>query len=1332
MRRCTLFLLLIISSLQVFSQEKFNFRSLDVRDGISDNFINGILRDEYGLMWFATINGLNRYDGYNFKLYTTTEQGEVDNDILSVNEDGAGNIWIKTTNKYFLYDRKKDRLSKDISSVLQLLKVQGDIKLLFIDADKNLWCIIKNTLYYYNYKEKSKLSFHLHLSDTVKWVECRQKQAYLLLSSGKLCKVNFETNSISEESSLSISSYASHKMYIDHSLNLWFYTPHSPEDALRCYYPRTKTWKNFAEENILFSDFVTAVLDDGKGNIWIGTDDAGIIIYNQEKKEFKQMKYEKNNLFSVSSNHIKCFYKDVQNVMWVGTSKRGVTFSYLDNIVFDRKELPGQDDISCILEDRFEQLWFGSDGEGITRVDKSNKNTHYNEKQGNLFSNLVVCSLLDSKNRIWFGTYGGGVWYYEKESFSKLNYIVEEGVENPLLYIRRIEEDISGNIWIGTVSHGLFCYDKNSSFTHYTTKNIGLPNNSITDLYCQNERELYIGTTTGLCVMDTYLRQLSPVVTETDSSLFADPLINCLYIDSRGLLWIGGQKGLSVLNIKEKSNTPIVIEDGLSSQYIRAITEDNNNNIWITTDQGISNIVVVKDPKYPTPVFRCYHYYEEDGLGDITFNNHSILKNNKGEILMGGMGGYVKAVPNKTFYSNTYIPKILFTDFTLIHEAAETNQSESIRHPYKDKNIQLLDKLTLSYSENSFILEISAMDYRFSQKALFSYRLEDSEEWIKLTGNKIYFQKLAPGEYTLQVKADYGFNNWNNTPATMTIVIKPPFWLSLPAYLIYFIFICGLLFMSIIRIKKKAKTAMHMQKLELEVVKQREMDEAKMRFLTNISHDLRTPLSLIILPLEKLLEDEFITNSKKELELIHRNAQLLLRQVNQLLDFKKLESGTNELNLTYGDIVKQIKETQNAFISYAEKKGIQINLVLNTNAIKMAFDQNKTQRIFLNLLSNALKFSKEKDIITISVDSVIMDEKPYALVQIADTGIGILDENKKRVFERFYHDSNSSADTGNGIGLHIVKEYTEMHNGQVSVMDNSPRGSVFTILLPIVNTTEGIVDNSSLVLTEKKDSKANKESCLLIVEDNDDFRQFLVNTLKDHYKIVSASNGEMALDIVSKQSVEMIISDVMMPVMDGMELCNKIKRDIRFSHIPVILLTARISEKYILDGLKEGADDYITKPFNLEILLLRIKKLLEWSKNNHAKFKTIDITPSEITISSLDEQLIEKAINIVEENMTNPSFSVEDLSNAVSMTRGHLYKKLMIITGKSPIEFIRILRVKRGRQLLQKSQLSVSEIAYKTGLSPKQFSKYFKEEYGVLPSDYKKNEKEKEGNNAEY
>ena len=876
--------------------------------------------------------------------------------------------------------------------------------------------------------------------------------------------------------------------------------------------------------------------------------------------------------------------------------------------------------------------------------------------------------------------------------------------------------------------NGIYCLDNAGNITPYTMEKTGMLTNSITTFSCADGINLYIGTSSGLYCMNTETKEIS-LLEDNNSilNLFEEVHINCIYQDTRGLLWIGTQTGMDVYNKNTKERIHLSTKNGLSHDYIRAITEDKEKNIWVTTDHGVTNIIATNSPE-PSSKFLCYPYFEEDGIGNMAFNNHSITCTQQGEILMGGSGGYLRINPRFINYRHENHP-VIYTSLYLANQRMEVGSKNSNGRILLHKNIQLLNEITMDYSDSNFALEVSSMDYNSLHKLQYAYRLNKDEEWVKLEGNRIYFNKLSPGTYQLEVKVYENNNSYKNSKAScLTIHVLPPFWLSVPAYIGYTLLLAGVIIFFFLKMKRKHIRNLSQQKREMEIIQQHEMDEAKMRFFTNVSHDLRTPLSLIIIPLEKLLSSNLEKGVKEELELIHRNSETLLNEVNQLLDFRKLDQQKTQLMLSHGNLSDFVKEVCGSFIPQAVKKGINIRLHINETKMDMDFDRNKIQRILLNLLSNAVKYNYENGEVIVALDKITANGTENAQIQVADTGIGIKDENKDKIFDRFFQEQHSTTTyVGNGIGLHIVKEYVAMHHGTITVENHIPQGTIFTVTLPVTHNyavNDEKQDEAEIrekAVDEVSDRTDTHKTSLLIVEDNDDFRNFLINCLKDTYQVFDAPNGKEALEILAHQSIQIIISDVMMPEMDGMELCRKIKTDIRYSHIPVILLTARTADEHELSGLKEGADDYITKPFNLEILLLRIQKILKWTINNHEKFKTIDISPSEITVSSLDEQLIEKAIRAVEENMDNSEFSVEELSSYVGMSRGHLYKKLIMITGKSPLEFIRILRVKRGKQLLEQSQLNVSQIAYQIGLSPKQFAKYFKEEFGYVPSEYIKN-----------
>ena len=512
-----------------------------------------------------------------------------------------------------------------------------------------------------------------------------------------------------------------------------------------------------------------------------------------------------------------------------------------------------------------------------------------------------------------------------------------------------------------------------------------------------------------------------------------------------------------------------------------------------------------------------------------------------------------------------------------------------------------------------------------------------------------------------------------------------------------------------------------MKQMEINL-KKYEMEEQKIQFFTNISHDLKTPLTLVVAPLEKIREASLPAPIRTEVDVAWRNARQLYDLVLELLDFRRLDVGKEKLNLKHGDIVSFVRQTVQGFTFYTVRKQIKLQMQLPQEAVEIDFDENKMRRIVTNLLSNAYKYNVDNGSVTVSLTTTTSPNASLVL-SVADTGIGVND--KRHIFDRFIQETHGQEQEGSGLGLHIVKQYVEMMGGSIDVTDNNPRGTIFTVTLPITESNEALIeditDNDATFLTEQSTTeKTSTKPVVLVVDDNEDARLFLQRSLDDEYHVLVAANGKEALDQLAKNDdVSIVICDVMMPVMDGITFFRNVKNDIRYSHIPVVLLTAKSGEENIVAGLEEGVADYITKPFSLAVLRLRIRKILEWSQNVHNKVATgIEIKPSEITVSSLDEELISHIIALIEENMQDMEYSVSQLSSAVGMTRGHLYKKLMAITGKSPVEFIRIIKMKRGKSLLDQGKTNISEVADMVGFSAKMFAHYFKMMYGSTPSDY--------------
>ncbi|HRZ98219.1 MAG TPA: hybrid sensor histidine kinase/response regulator transcription factor, partial [Paludibacter sp.] len=861
--------------------------------------------------------------------------------------------------------------------------------------------------------------------------------------------------------------------------------------------------------------------------------------------------------------------------------------------------------------------------------------------------------------------------------------------------------------------------DFESIVSPFNTKDYAL------DMFYDGGDKMYIGTVYGLSVIDiTNNKRVIYLGNKRGSLPFKQMKISNVYKDNNGVIWLGHSDGLTIWDQKQDTLYNFSKENGLCDNSIRDITEDNLRNIWVTTSNGLS-ILTVKREHNDILNITSKNYSVKDGLKDTYFNSHSICKLRSGDILLGNVDGYNILNPNKMAEKDQPLAKVIFTGLTV---GKDNIQVDSIYNGHKllEKTMELTTALTFNYNDKLISLQFTTVDLLNSDKVKYLYQIEGfNTQWIPIFDNKIIISSLPAGKYRLLIKACNSDGIWNDEPTILNLKVTPPFYASIWAFILYTLLIIGIVVYYIRKREERHKVKLEQQRIQLDHEKEIHITEMKLRFFTNISHDLRTPLTLIITPLQILLNDTTNEVMRKKLGNIYKNAQQLLTLINSLLDFRKLDVGAEKLNLKSGDFVNLVREIYTTFCIYADERNINFSMLNEMQNLTMQFDQDKIQKTITNLLSNAFKYTPDGGSIGIN----IYQQADSVCLSITDSGQGISNEEKEHVFERFYQAPQKQEKTGSGIGLHIAHGYIHLHGGSIDVADNLPKGSIFTFKIPIIgvgtieNEQDGETEDAANDVQENElenRPKSTEKPKLLFVDDNKDLCEFIEDNLSNDFTVITAFNGQDALEKLNKNDVTIVVSDVMMPVMSGTELCNKIKTNILLSHIPVILLTARTAEEHKIEGLELGADDYITKPFNFDILKLRIQKFVEWTEKAHQVFRQkIDVSPSEITITSLDEKLIEKAIKVVEEHIGDYNFSVETLGETLGLSRGHLYKKLMVITGKGPGEFIRTIRMKRGRQLLEKSQLQIAEIAYEVGYnSPKRFTVNFREEFGISPSEY--------------
>lgn len=1334
---------LLLTSWMVVAQS-YQFKHLEVSDGLSNNSVNTICKDRDGFMWFGTATGLNRYDGYTFKIYQHAEndpESLPDNYITDIVEMPDGRFWINTARGYVLFDKEQDCFITDVTGFMKNLESGGVPEQVFVDREGNT-CLSVAGEGCYRYKEGGKVTFFSYVEHSLpeygvtQIAECSDG-LLLIYNTGLLVCLDHATLAIKWKFD-EIKKYIpagktiEFSLFVDRDNCIWAYSLM----GIWAYDCGTKSWRT--DLTAIWSSrpdvIIHAVAQDIEGRIWVGKDYDGIDVFEKETGKVTSLVAHDDNGRSLSHNTIYDLYADRDGIMWVGTYKKGV--SYYSESIF-KFNMYEWGDITCIEQADENKLWLGTNDHGILLWNRfTGKAEPFWRDAERQLPNPVVSMLKSKDGKLWVGTFNGGLYCMNGSQVRSY----KEGVGNALASnnVWALVEDDKGRIWIASLGGGLQCLEPSSgTFETYTSNNSALLENNVTSLCWGDDNTLFFGTANqGVGMMDMRTREIKKVQGQSGSMKMSNDAVNHVYKDSRGLIWIATREGLNVYDVRRHLFLDLSPVAEAKGSFIAAITEDQERNMWVSTSRKVIRVTVASDGK-GSYLFDSRAYNSEDGLQNCDFNQRSIKTLHNGIIVIGGLYGVNVFAPDHIRY-NKMLPNVMFTGLSLFDEAVKVGQSYGGR-VLIEKELNDVENVEFDYKQNIFSVSFASDNYNLPEKTQYMYKLEGfNNDWLTLPlgVHNVTFTNLAPGKYVLRVKAINSDGYVGMKEATLGIVVNPPFWMSWWAYLLYAIGLVVVFFLARYRMLKREREKFHLQQIENEVAKNEEINNMKFRFFTNVSHELRTPLTLIISPLEGMLKETTDELQSTRLQLMYRNAQRLLHLVNQLLDFRKGEMSTHQLSLSEGDIISYVHSVCNSFLLMADKKHIQFSFFSGIDTFSMAFDADKVGKIVMNLLSNAFKFTPEGGRVTVMIEHVA--GTPDMLeIKIADTGIGISDVDKEHIFERFYQADHKGVEetTGNGIGLSLVRDFVTLHEGEVKVFDSIGTGSVFVIQFPVkhVETQVQLPPETGISIGEEEDKEIKEETreeterkdfpLLLIVDDNEDFRIFMRYSLELQYRVKLAVNGNEAWEMMQEELPDLVISDVMMPQMDGNELCRLIKQDKRTAHIPVILLTARQNTEAKLEGLQTGADDYVTKPFNMTILVLRIRKLIELSRYHRVTQGMIDPVPSEIVITSLDEKLIEKAIKYVEDNMSRTELSVEELSRELGMSRVHLYKKLLQITGKTPIEFIRVIRLKRAAQLLRESQLHVSEVAFEVGFNnPKYFSRYFKDEFGVLPSVYQEKE----------
>ncbi len=1318
MRYLILPLLIVCCLMYTDAKEQFNFSKINTLNGLADNKIRDIAQMPDGRLFVYTESLVNIYDGTSFKVVHL----DADNAYsfpgfvcyIQLLVGAEGYVWVKSNETLQLINMETESCVSNIDSVLLSLGIKEHISNVFMDSQQNLWfTTIHNKVLYRDAKKKETSTFIENLpkladkDDRLSSIAVHNNLVYLFFIKGLVicydvnsCKEKFSKNLLPED----IRNTPCWEMIVAiESDYLYQVRSGTPSVALR-YDTRT----GFNETLIKADQWLNKISFDKTGNAWIGHP-QGLWYIDKSSKEasFHPSNQFLNNVFIDTEISALCY--DSDGGLWIGTFDRGLLYYHPDRFKFKKIEKYhfGISNhkaliVGCFAEHN-DNILIGT-AQGLFSMNAQSYEI-------SLISNhQSYCNFLhkDINNKMWFGT---------SEGLFLLNPYRLELQKN----VSALYEDKQGTIYLGLYHEGFGIYDPNTKIVNKIQLKNGNDVLQIKQILEFRETELLLVSNYGLYIYDMLGESLKTISMDKGINPIAFQHNNRSYtnifVDSRGLIWFGTQDGLNVWNNAENKLQTFYAENGLINSGINAIIEDDNHKIWVSTFNGVSSIDVSETDHVTNYSFTNFNHC--DGIMNDGFIDRSAYKTKQGLIFLGGLDGFNIINPEILYQNRKPLKKPLFTRFSVLGMEIKEGK-EYDKNLILSKSIAATRTVSLKYNQNFFALDFSALNFINPTQTYYRYKLEGfDEQWHEIASTngtgRVTYTNIPPGKYVFRANAANNFKDWSNEYAELNIIILPPFWKTTLAYIIYIIFIVCFFYGGI-------NYYLQFKKHKLERLQKERLDEMKFRFFTNVSHELRTPLTLILTPLDTIVKKLEDGTLKSQLRYIYKNAVGLLELVNQLLDFRRLEMKGETLQLTYFNVSDFIENISLSFNEIAQNKNIKFQIECRKKNIYAYVDRDKLNKIVYNLLSNAFKFTPKNGTVQIILDcenSSENSDKPFC-IQVTDSGCGIQEKDLPHIFTRFYRaKENIENISGSGIGLHIVHEYVQLHNGMVKVESKLNKGSTFKVYIP-----QDLKPNSDKLEMNLNEKCSEHRYKLLIVEDNEEFSAFLYEQLSGFYHVTTATNGKEGLEEIAKNLPDLILSDVMMPEMDGIEFCRKIKTDIRTSHVPVILLTARSADNAEIEGYSSGADAYISKPFNMDILLLRIRKLLERQEERKALFKNaIVIHPENITTTTIDEELIKKAIEHVTKNIQDSSYSVKQLSQDMNMDRTGLYRKILALTGQTPTVFIRSIRLKRTAQLLEQG-LSVSEVADQTGFfNTSHLSKWFQEEYGMKPLQYVKRSK---------
>ena len=1302
---------------------EFSFKKYQVENGLSHNTTWCAIQDSYGFLWIGTSNGLNCYYGSGNKIYRNVLNDKYslgNNFVSSLMEEGE-DLWIGTSSGLYIYDRSDDHFLYFDKTTKYGVFISCEVKKIVKTKNGLIWiATLGQGIFIYD-PAKDVLTQN-SIRTFFAWDICQGTDSLVYVSSmqeGLLC-FDEEGTFLQNYPVLSELSIGNQRINCLHSIEheIWCGVG---TNSLGCYQEGSRELKIYDTSAESFSS-ILCLMDYSEKEMLVGTDN-GVYLFDRERKTFRRGD-SPFGLWTLSDPTVHAMMWDNEGTLWVMTNSGGINYMSKQSKRFSTYSLSltgmekADRGIGPFCEDREKNVWVGTRN-GLWFF---NSQTHsfyeYSLKKSNI--RYDVRSLLLEGDNLWVGTYAEGLHVLNLKTGNIKSYTYSRNIPNTLCSndVLSLFKDRKGEIFIGT-SWGLCRYNPQSD-NFITVINVGAMA-SVTDIYEDMYNHLWIATSnSGVFSYNTMNAHWKHYQHEReDSTTITSNSVITLFEDTKGTMWFGTNGGgLCSFDAKEKRFIEFDPHNTLlPNKVIYAIEQDQGGDFWVSSNAGIFKInPVTKDH------FRQFTI--NDGLQGNQFIARSSLKSSEGKLYFGGINGFNVFQPEQ-FIDNKYIPPVYVTDIRLPYQ---TDEQEVKKLLQLDKPLYMADKVTLSYENNSFSIRFVALSFEDPGKNRYSYILRGvDKEWILNTDNNMAsYTNLPPGEYLFEVRGSNNDRQWNENTTTLKVVITPPWWRSTFAYFVYVLMLLGwigwMAWRWNLRVKRKYKRRME----KYQTAKEQEVYKSKISFFINLVHEIRTPLSLIRLPLEKLLEKEHEGKDLKYLSVIDKNVNYLLGITNELLDFQKMESGTLHLNLKKSDIKELVSDVYNQFTSPAELKGIDLQLIVPEQELVSTVDKDKLSKILVNLMGNAIKYAHAR------IDLKLLVTDGGYEIQVNDDGPGIPNEQKQKIFEAFYQlpDDKVATAVGTGIGLAFAKSLAEAHQGDLRLEDNIGGGSSFILSLPVkeweTEKTSDIVeispehaDASETISSEY----SGKKFTVLLVEDNVDLLNLTRESLAEWFRVLRASNGREALEVLAQENVDVIVSDVMMPEMDGLELCSKVKSEISYSHIPVILLTAKTTLESKVEGLECGADVYVEKPFSVKQLHMQIENLLKLRQSFHKLMvslagDTVAVSTTDFAMSQKDCEFIAKIQGVIAEQLADENFSIDTLAEQMNMSRSNFYRKIKALSGMSPNDYLKTLRMNRAAELIVSGARS-AEVAAQVGFtSSSYFAKCFKAQYGVLPKEY--------------